>query len=338
MGAVIAIDAMGGDRGAGEVIPAVLDVHKRFPDSKFVLVGHEEDLCTELRNHSVVPDERLRICHAEEVIGMGDSVINALRKKRSSMRVALELLRNNDEVKACVSAGNTGALVANSRSALSMLPGIDAPAICAVLPGLKGETLMLDLGAIVDTRVEQLLQFAVMGAELAVILKNKEAPSVGLLNVGHEEIKGNSQVREAARLLQGSTLNYVGYVEGTDLYSGETDVIVCDGFVGNVALKTSEGVADLLKQKLIQGCNSSLYSRLIAWLAIPMMTKLSQELDTRHYNGATLLGLKSIVVKSHGGADRVAFAAAIRRAMLEVEYDLPAHISERLSMYDWMWQ
>ena len=231
------------------------------------------------------------------------------------MRLALELLQTG-EVAACISSGNTGALVANSRSVLSMLPGIDAPAICAALPGLAGDTLMLDLGAIIDARVEQLLQFAVMGAELAISLNGKENPSVGVLNIGKEAIKGNSRVKEVARLLADSTLNYYGYVEGTDLYTGEVDVVVCDGFIGNIALKASEGVAHVIKQKLVSEYKRSVYTRLLAVLSRPLIRRLQEEFDARNYNGATLLGLRGVVVKSHGGADRVAFAAAIRRAYI----------------------
>ena len=240
----LALDTMGGDHGPGEIIPAAIHTLKKHPDLELQLVGLEDVIKS--RVSSLNPDLaiRVQIIHAPEVVTMDEAPSSALRnKKKSSMRVAIEQVKKG-QANACVSAGNTGALMAISRFVLKMLPGIDRPAICTTIPGINNQTHILDLGANVDSSAEQLFQFAVMGAELTGAINNIASPKVALLNVGTEENKGNHRVKQAAALLSNSHINYIGFVEGNDIYSGEADVIVCDGFVGNIALKASEGVAD----------------------------------------------------------------------------------------------
>ena len=262
---------------------------------------------------------------------MGESPSLALRtKKDSSMRVAVNLVKLG-EADACVSAGNTGALMAISRFVLKMLPGIDRPAICAVLPTLTGHTHVLDLGANVDCSPEHLLQFGIMGASLVSAVEHRDRPTVGLLNIGEEEIKGNDVVKRAAELLWQSGLNFIGNVEGDGLYKGEADVIVCDGFVGNVALKASEGLAQLLATFLRQEFKRSLWTKLAALVAMPVVSRFKRRVDHRQYNGASLLGLKGIVVKSHGSADSFAFGHALQRAAEEARSGVLARISERVA-------
>jgi len=246
------------------------------------------------------------------------------------MRVAIDLVKDGT-ANACVSAGNTGALMAISRFVLKMLPGVDRPAIASILPTLKGQTCMLDLGANVDCSAEHLLQFGIMGAELVTSLEHKARPTVGLLNVGEEDIKGNEVVKRAAELLRASGLNFQGNVEGDDIYKGTTDVVVCDGFVGNIALKASEGVAKMFSSQLRSEFDRNLFTRLSALFALPVLNAVRRRLDPRRYNGATLIGLKGVVVKSHGSADVYAFGQAIRRAAEEARGAVLAHISERLA-------
>lgn len=248
------------------------------------------------------------------------------------MRVALDLVKEG-VAGACVSAGNTGALMATSRFVLKMLPGIDRPAICTAIPSVTAHTWMLDLGANVDCNAGHLFQFAMMGSVLAEAVDNNKKPRIGLLNIGEEEIKGNEQVKEAARILSESKLNYAGYAEGDDIYKGDFDVIVCDGFVGNVSLKTSEGVARMIAAFIRQEFDRNLFSRLAALLALPVLKAFRRRIDPRRYNGASLLGLRGIVIKSHGSADALAFANAIKVAILEVREALPDLISSRLQSY-----
>jgi len=231
---------------------------------------------------------------------------------------------------ACVSAGNTGALMATARFVLKTLPGIDRPAICSALPTMKGHTHMLDLGANVDVDAETLFQFAVMGAALTSAVENIPSPRVGLLNIGAEEIKGNERVKEAGRLLAASDLNYIGFIEGNDIYSGAVDVVVCDGFIGNVALKTSEGVARMIRHYMEREFRRSALTKLVGALALPVLKSFRAKIDPRQYNGASLLGLQGIVIKSHGGADIVAYANAIKEAVLEVRKAVPQRISKKL--------
>ncbi len=327
----IALDAMGGDVGPAVVVPAALQVLSEVPNLSIVLVGDETVLKDALASRNAQPGEQLRLQHASQKVEMDDKPSLALRgKKDSSMRVAINLVKAG-EAQACVSAGNTGALMATARFVLKMLPGIDRPAICTSLPTTKGHTHMLDLGANVDTSAENLLEFAVMGSVLTSAVENLPSPSIGLLNIGEEEVKGNERVKEAARLLSASSLNYVGYVEGDDIYKGKVDVVVCDGFVGNVALKTSEGVAKMIGDAMKEEFQRNLLTRLAALAALPVLNALRRRFDPRRYNGASLLGLQGIVVKSHGGADVLAFACAIREALTEVEKNVPQRISSHLA-------
>ena len=246
------------------------------------------------------------------------------------MRVAVNLVERG-EAAACVSAGNTGALMAISRFVLGMLPGIDRPAIATVLPSLKGRTYILDLGANVNCTPEHLLQFGIMCSELVSSVEGKERPTVGLLNIGAEDIKGNDQVKGAAELMRASDLNFHGYVEGDDIYKGTTDIVVCDGFVGNVALKTSEGLAQMLSTFLRQEFGRTVLTKAAALLALPVINAFKSRVDHRRYNGASLLGLRGVVVKSHGSADAFAFGFAIRRAVEEARTGVLGHISERMA-------
>ena len=322
---------MGGDYGPSEIVPAALSILNKHEKLTLILVGKEEIIKQELQKNNAVNHERISIVHAPEVVEMHEAPSHALRnKKESSMRRAIEQVRDGHAA-ACVSAGNTGALMATSRFVLKMLPGMDRPAICTILPGIDGKhSHVLDLGANVDSSSEQLFQFAVMGAQLISAVENKENPTVALLNVGEEDIKGNDRVKQAATLLEESHLNYVGYVEGTDLYTGEVDVIVCDGFVGNIALKASEGLAEFLKHHATAQFKSTLYSKFAAIVALPVLKSLKKKIDPKNYNGASLLGLRGIVIKSHGGADRISFATAIEEAIIEVEKNVPERIHEKL--------
>jgi phosphate acyltransferase len=325
----LAIDCMGGDHGPSVTVPAALDFLAATPEASLLLVGREEAITPLLGSRSF--GERLRVVHASEVIGMDEAPAPALRnKKDSSMRVAINLVKSGDAA-ACVSAGNTGALMAISRFVLKMLPGIERPALCPVLPTMNGHVHMLDLGANVDCTAEQLLQFGIMGAMLASAVDHSERPRVGLLNIGSEEIKGNEVVKQAAELLKNSGLNFVGNVEGDGIYKGHADVIVCDGFVGNVALKTSEGVAQMLATFLKQEFSRNLLTRLAALAAMPVLKNFKRRLDHRRYNGAVLLGLKGISVKSHGSADVFAFGNAIARAYEAARYQAITRIAAKLA-------
>lgn len=324
---------MGGDFGPPEIVPAAIYSLRKHKHLKLILVGKEDLIRQELKNNKTEENDRLVIMHAPEVVEMHESPSHAMRnKKQSSMRIAIEQVRDG-EAQACVSAGNTGALMATARYILKMLPNMDRPAICTTLPGKNGHTHVLDLGANVDSTSEQLFQFAIMGAQLTSAVENKENPSVALLNIGEEEIKGNDRVKQASILLEASHLNYVGYVEGTDIFTGDVDVIVCDGFVGNIALKSSEGLAQFLQHNLRQAFSKNLYTRFAALVAIPVLKSLKRTIDPKQYNGASLLGLRGIVIKSHGSADRISFATAINEAVLEVVKDVPARISSKLELY-----
>lgn len=326
----IALDAMGGDHGPHVVVPAALKALAEFSDIHLILVGDKARLEKELAAIGKAPSDRLRIHHAAQVVGMDEPPTQALRnKKDSSMRVAINLVKHQ-QADACVSAGNTGALMATARYVLKTLPGIDRPAIITAIPAIKGHTHMLDLGANVDCSASHLYQFAVMGSELASAVDNVSNPRVGLLNIGEEDIKGNDQVKEAAHMLEQSHLNYIGFVEGNDIYCGDVDVVVCDGFVGNVALKTSEGVARMVSHYMRAEFKRGLLSRLAALVAMPVLRKFRGRIDPRAYNGASLLGLQGVVIKSHGGADAVAFENAIRIARIEARKRVPQRIDKRL--------
>lgn len=332
MDITVAIDVMGGDHGPHVTIPAALEALKQDDELNIILVGLSEAIEAELRVRGTKPGPRLRIHHASEVVTMDESPQGALKnKKDSSMRVAINLVKNG-EANACVSAGNTGALMATARFVLKTLPGIDRPAIAAILPNQKGTTYMLDLGANADCTPEHLLQFAVMGAMLVSCVEHKERPSIGLLNIGSEDIKGNEVVKQAGELLRASHLNFYGNVEGTDIYKGTTDVVVCDGFVGNVALKTSEGVAQMMSKFLIAEFKRSWLTKLMALIAMPVLKSFRRRLDPRRYNGASFLGLRGIVVKSHGGADDFSFQFAIKAATEEARSGVLRRITEQLEI------
>jgi glycerol-3-phosphate acyltransferase PlsX len=326
---VVAIDAMGGDHGPSVTVPAAVAALRADADLSIALVGREEAIGA-LLSGSESLGGRLRVVHAPEVVGMDESPAIALRtKKQSSMRVAIDLVKAGD-AQACVSAGNTGALMATSRFVLKTLGGIERPAIAGVLPTINGRTYMLDLGANVDCTASQLLQFAIMGSSLVSALEHKESPSVGLLNVGTEDIKGNETVKQAGELLRASGLRFHGNVEGDDIYRGTVDVVVCDGFVGNVALKTSEGLAQMLSATLRAEFGRNPLTRLAALCAMPVLRSFKRTVDHRRYNGASLLGLQGVVVKSHGSADAFAYGFAIERAVEEVRMGLATRIGEQV--------
>lgn len=326
----IALDCMGGDHGVDVVVPAAVNALKRYPDIELILVGDQERVRASLQGLAAADEPRLRLHHASEVVGMDEPPAQALRgKKDSSMRVCINLVKDG-VADACVSAGNTGALMATARYVLKTLPGIDRPAICTAIPSHEGHTHMLDLGANVDCTAEHLFQFAVMGSVLVSAVDENPAPKVGLLNVGAEAIKGNDQVKEAGRLLEASGLNYVGFVEGDDIYLGDVDVVVCDGFVGNIALKTSEGVARLVAMHLKAEFKRNLPSALAGLAARPVLRRFQRRFDPRRYNGASLLGLQGIVIKSHGGTDVLGFENAIGVARVEAETQVPQLIDKHL--------
>ncbi len=332
MDITVAIDAMGGDHGPHVTVPAALAYLNRDAEVNIVLVGLAGVIEAELQSLQASVSPRLRIQHASEVVTMDDPPALSLRnKKDSSMRIAINLVKTG-EANACVSAGNTGALMAISRFVLKMLPGIERPAIAGMMPTLNGHTHVLDLGANVDCTANHLLQFAVMGAMLVSAVEHKESPSVGLLNIGEEDIKGNEVVKQTAELLRQSHLNFHGNVEGNDIYKGTTDVVVCDGFVGNVALKASEGLVQMLATFLRQEFKRNVLTRLAGLIAYPVLSAFKKRLDHRRYNGASLLGLKGVVVKSHGSADSFAFQFAIERAVEEVRNGVLRRINEQMAL------
>ncbi|HKU45263.1 MAG TPA: phosphate acyltransferase PlsX [Burkholderiales bacterium] len=324
----VAVDCMGGDHGPHVTVPAALEFQARLPDVGLTLVGLPDAIQRELKG----AHERVTVQAASEVVGMDEPPAQAMRyKKDSSMRVAIDLVKSG-AANACVSAGNTGALMAISRFVLKTLPGIDRPAIATVLPNVKRtNTYVLDLGANVDCTAEHLLQFGIMGAMLVAAVEHKERPSVGLLNIGVEDIKGNDIVKQAADLLRDSGLNFIGNVEGDDIYKGNVDVVVCDGFVGNVALKASEGVAHLMTSTLREEFSRNPLTRLAALLSMPVLKAFKKRLDPRRYNGASLLGLRGIVIKSHGSADVYAFRQALQAAVEEVRNEVPQRIAQRMA-------
>lgn len=327
---IIALDAMGGDFGPEVVVPAAAKVLQERPDVQLILVGLEDILKDHISRNGLQLSERLQIQHASEVVAMDEAPAQALRKKKdSSLRVAINLVHEG-KAQAAVSAGNTGALMATAKFVLKTLPGIDRPAIMTTLPAIMGHTHMLDLGANVDCTAEHLFQFAVMGSITASAVDNIDNPRVGLLNVGSEAMKGNAQVKEADRLLQDSQLNYIGFVEGDDIYKGSVDVVVCDGFVGNISLKTSEGVAKMISHYMREEFKRNILTRLAAVVAMPVLNAFKKRIDPRVYNGASLLGLQDIVIKSHGGADAFSYANAIKIALLEVEKGVPQLIDKQL--------
>jgi glycerol-3-phosphate acyltransferase PlsX len=323
---------MGGDHGPHVTVPAALDFQARSADIAIVLVGVRETLEAELAARGATASDRLRVHPASQVVAMDEPPAQAMRyKKDSSMRVAVNLVKEG-AAHAAVSAGNTGALMAISRFVLKTIHGIDRPAIATLLPNTKGGyTTVLDLGANVDCTAEQLMQFGVMGAMLVAAVEHKERPSVGLLNIGVEDIKGNETVKRAAELLRASGLNFHGNVEGDDIYKGTTDVVVCDGFVGNALLKASEGVATMLVGFLRAEFKRNPWNMLAAAMARPVIRALRARMDPAKYNGASLLGLRGIVIKSHGSADARSFGYALERAVEEVRNDVPQRIARQFA-------
>ena len=327
---IIAVDAMGGDGGPKIIMPSLREFILENKDIRIKVFGDKDILSEHSKNFEEYIASQVEIIHTKEKVLSDDSPSHALRhKKKSSMSMAIQAVKNN-EASACVSAGNTGALMAISRFILGTLDGIDRPAIESMLPSLNGHTHVLDLGANVDCKSEHLYQFAVMGSVLSMILDDKDNPSVGLLNVGQEVIKGNIQVKEAHDLLKSSTLNYVGFVEGDDIFCGNIDVIVCDGFIGNIALKTSEGIAKFISSTLKDEFKKNVFTKIAGISSTKVLNSFKKVIDPRRYNGASLIGLKGIIIKSHGGADSFAFNNSLKIALKEVNKDVPTCINKKL--------
>lgn len=326
---VIAIDAMSGDLGAEVVVRAAAACLESHVNLRLILVGDEEQLAS-IVSRVAGHEPRLLIQAASEVVAMSEAPADALRKKKdSSMRVAVNLVKDGTAA-ACVSAGNTGALMAIAKFVLKMLPGIDRPAIIAELPSIGGSVHMLDLGANTACSAEQLFQFAVMGSIVTSDIRRLQRPRIALLNIGVEDTKGHETVRGASALLQASGLNYVGYIEGNEIFSGKADVVVTDGFTGNVALKTMEGTVGLASHYLKRAFTENLFAKVQALLASRVLKNLAVRMDSRNYNGASLVGLNGIVIKSHGSADSVAFQHAIETALVEVRNQVPQQIGSLL--------
>ena len=322
---------MGGDHGPSVTALASLQFLEETPDAKIILVGREDDIRKVLAGRHSSASDRISVRATSEVVEMHEPPADALRRKKdSSMRVAVNLVKDGS-AQACVSAGNTGALMAISRFVLKTLPGIDRPAIASQLPTRTGVTTALDLGANVNCTPEQLVQFAVMGSALVSAVNGIDRPSIGLLNIGEEDIKGNDVVKQTAELLKSSGLNFYGNVEGNDIYKGTTDVIVCDGFVGNVALKTSEGLALMLSDFLREEFTRNPLRKALALFALPVLKAFKRRVDPRRYNGATLVGLKGVVIKSHGSADVLAFVHALKWAYAEAAHGVLDRIAARMA-------
>jgi phosphate acyltransferase len=326
----IAIDAMSGDRGPSVSVPAALAAAREFRDVRFTLTGRQPDLERELAG-AVLPN--VSCLFASEVVEMTDHPREALRRKKdSSMRRAIDLVKAND-AHACVSAGNTGALMATAHFVLKMLPGVERPAIVSIIPSRGGHTYMLDLGANASCTPAQLCQFAVMGSVLAADLPGAhERPRVGLLNIGEEEAKGNDIVQAAHNLMAAADINYVGFVEGHDIFSDKVDVVVTDGFTGNIALKVMEGASRLITNAMREEFARSPLRKLGYLAARPALNALRARIDPRLYNGAAMVGLNGIVIKSHGGTDLFGFQRAVEVAILEARGGVPARIAQRLGV------
>jgi len=325
----IAIDAMSGDHGTSVSVPAALAAAREFSDVRFTLIGRQPDLERALGGAA---PSNVSCLFAADVVEMTDHPREALRRKKdSSMRRAIDLVKAH-EAHACVSAGNTGALMATAHFVLKMLPGVERPAIVSLIPSRGGHTYMLDLGANASCTPVHLAQFAVMGAVLAADLEGAhESPRVGLLNIGEEEIKGNDIVQAAHNLLAATDLNYVGFVEGHDIFSDKVDVVVTDGFTGNVALKAMEGAARLIADAMREEFTRTTLRKLGALAVKPVLNALRTRLDPRRYNGASMVGLNGIVIKSHGNTDLYGFQRAIEVAILEARNGVPAQIAQRLA-------
>ena len=327
----ISVDAMGGDFGPKITVPASLNFLKSHPDASITLVGNESIIKKFLKK-PIESFDRLSIIHTTQFVTMDESPQSALKnKKSSSMRLAINLVKEG-AADAIVSAGNTGALMATGRFVLRMLPGIDRPAIASFLPNQKGTSCMLDLGANADCTSHHLTQFAIMGSILSSVISKKKKPSVGLLNIGSESIKGNEVTKETYELLKKSHLNFYGNVEGNDIFKGTTDVVVCDGFVGNISLKTTEGLAKMFADFLGQEFKKNIGTKFLALFALPVLKAFKKRLDPRRYNGAAFLGINGIVVKSHGGADAFSFEHALVTAYEEANSKMIAKISKQLKI------
>jgi len=327
----ISVDAMGGDFGPKITVPASLNFLKSHPDASITLVGNESIIKRFLKK-PIESFDRLSIIHTTQFVTMDESPQSALKnKKSSSMRLAINLVKEG-AADAIVSAGNTGALMATGRFVLRMLPGIDRPAIASFLPNQKGTSCMLDLGANADCTSHHLTQFAIMGSILSSVISKKKKPSVGLLNIGSESIKGNEVTKETYELLKKSHLNFYGNVEGNDIFKGTTDVVVCDGFVGNISLKTTEGLAKMFADFLGQEFKKNIGTKFLALFALPVLKAFKKRLDPRRYNGAAFLGINGIVVKSHGSADAFSFEHALMTAYEEANSKMIAKISKQLKI------
>ncbi|MBC3880089.1 phosphate acyltransferase PlsX [Undibacterium sp. LX40W] len=332
----ISIDCMGGDFGPAVTVAAAVSFASREPDVAFLLVGNEEILNAELKKYSYLNHPRMTVVHASETVEMDDPIEIALRRKKdSSMRIALMKVKEG-EAQACVSAGNTGALMAVSRYVLKTMSGVDRPAICSILPNQKKlPTYMLDLGANVDCEPLHLHQFAIMGSALVSALEGKARPSIGLLNVGEEDIKGNDVVKKTAQLLRADhergLLNFYGNVEGNDIFKGTTDIVVCDGFVGNVTLKAVEGLGRFVKTTMTDAFKSNPLNILGALIARGALKAISKTMNPSNYNGGSLLGLRGVVIKSHGSADKYSYEWAIQRAFDAVKNDVLSRIATSLA-------
>ena len=319
----IALDMMSGDHGTSSSAPAAIDSINKFNDIFLLLIGDEVQI-NSLLSQKIKKLEgiKYRIIHTKEHISMNDDIVSAIRsKKKSSMRLAVNAVKNK-EANACVSAGNTGALMALSKIILKTIPGIDRPAICGSLPTKTSQFHMLDLGANVECNAKHLYQFSLMGSALVQSLELNNKPVIGLLNIGSEEFKGNDTIKSAGQLISKSNLNYAGFVEGDDMFSGKFDVVVADGFAGNIALKSIEGVAKVINHFIKTEFTKNMFTKLSALISLPVLKSVKQRVDPREYNGASLVGLQGVVVKSHGGADSYAFSQAINTAYYEVKNEL----------------
>ena len=325
---------MGGDHGLRVVIPACVRAAQKNPRLSLLLVGDREQITQHLKKQGIVRHKQFAIVHAPEVVEMDELPSHALRnKKNSSMRLAINLVKEG-RAEACVSAGNTGALMATARFVLKTLPGIDRPAIITELPTKKNSTRVIDLGANVDSCAEHLFQFAVMGSALIQALDKVSSPKIAVLNIGVEEMKGNDQVKRTAHMLtECALMNYVGYVEGDQFYSGEVDLIVCDGFVGNVAIKASEGITQLIFTVIKDAFMQNWWTKCVGFIARPALMHLKNKMDPARYNGATLLGLNGIVIKSHGGASDVSFQFAVEHAVRQVENNVIELVRDQITAF-----
>jgi len=327
---IISVDAMGGDFGPSVIIPACIDFLIRELTFSIILVGDSDAINKALAKSKFLDKKRLLIQHATEVVGSDELPTHALRnKKDSSMRVAINLLKEG-RASACVSAGNTGALMATAKFVLKTIPGIDRPALLARVPGESGSiSRLLDVGASIGSSVNQLVQFSIMGHVVAKHVGAIDSPIIALLNVGEEDIKGNLTVKEtSAELKKLDFLNYVGYVEGNDIFTDKCDVVVTEGFAGNICLKTVEGTATMISTWLRKSLKKNIFNRFLSVFCLPILLSLKKEIDPRIYNGGSFLGLPGVVVKSHGNADRVSFGYALNEAKLEIEKNIPALLEQ----------